>query len=395
MVDQQRYEAQRQELDADELIHEARQVAGLRDFGPFEFETALRKLLDCFAKDMALSIQGMSLLKADVVRLLVNRLRMQRDIEAHPEILDEDVSDPFIIIGLPRSGTTKLHKMLSAPESVQKTLFWKMLNPAPFPDAKTGELDPRIVAVMNSGLLTDDKPDMNAAHRIALEEVEEEGLVYQMSFKEFAWDVLLNSPDYFDWVMSESSADNYRLAKTVFQYLQWQDGGKRGRPWVFKSVPHLAHLESLMECFPNATLIQPHRNPHSCIPSFAKFTTELSQIYAESVDKHERGRHTLRSWSIAMDRFLDARDRLTINDRILDVDYEMVRNDPMQIIRDAYARSPHTLSDEAERTMLAWHVQNEQGKHGRHAYSLEEFGLSDADIEEEFGHYINQFIRRP
>ena len=113
MLDQQRYEAQRLELDADKFIAEAQQVAGLTDFGPFEFETALGKLLDGFAKDMPLSDQGMSILKSDIVRLLVNRLRMQRDVKAHPEILREDVSDPFIIIGLPRSGTTKLHKMTS------------------------------------------------------------------------------------------------------------------------------------------------------------------------------------------------------------------------------------------------------------------------------------------
>ncbi|OCC22889.1 hypothetical protein MB02_14040 [Croceicoccus estronivorus] len=394
MLDQQRYQLQRQNLNADELIGEARRVSGLTDFGPFDFETALRKLLDCAARDMPLTHQGMSLIKADIVRLLVNRLRMQRDIEAHPEILEEDVSDPFVIIGLPRSGTTKLHKMLSAPESVQKTLFWKMLNPAPFPDAKPGELDPRITAVMNSGLLTDDKPDMNAAHRIALEEVEEEGLVYQMSFQEFAWDVLLNSREYFDWVMSRSSAENYRLAKTVFQYLQWQDGGRRGRPWVFKSVPHLAHLDALMESFPNATLIQPHRHPRSCIPSFAKFTTELSGIYVESVDKTRRGEHTLRTWAIAMDRFMDMRRNLAIEDRILDVDYDMVRRNPMQVIRDAYARSPHELSDEADRSMLAWHTQNEQGKHGSHTYSLQEFGLTEADIERDFGRYIDGYIGR-
>lgn len=392
MLDKQRYEAQRSELNSDNLIAEATGFAGLSDFGPFEFKTALNTLLDCFASDMPLSDQGLVLLKADIVRVLVNRLRMQRDIKAHPEILHEDVSDPFIVLGLPRSGTTKLHKMLSAPDTVQKTLFWKILNPAPFPQAQKGEPDPRIAAVANSGLLTDDKPDMNAAHRIAVEEVEEEGLVYQMSFKDFTWGVLLNSPRYFDWVMSESSAENYALAKTVFQYLQWQDGGKRGRPWVFKSVPHLAYMDSLLESFPNATLIQPHRDPHQCIPSFAKFTSALAGIYADSVDKHRHGAETLRNWRVAMDRYLDVREHLKLDDRILDVDYDMVRQDPMQIIREAYGRSPYELSDEADRKMEAWHILNEQGMHGKHQYSLEEFGLTDTDIEENFGGYIQRFI---
>lgn len=392
MLDRTRYEAQRQELDGERLVTEAKQTAGLTDFGPFEFMPALTKLLDCFARDMPLSANGIALLKADIVRLLVNRLRMQKDIEAHPEILEEDVSDPFVIVGLPRSGTTKLHKMLSAPGTVQKTLFWKLLNPAPFPHAEPGALDPRIAAVMNSGLLTDDKPDMNAAHRIALEEVEEEGLVYQMSFKDFAWDMLLNSGEYFNWLMSESSEENYRLARTVFQYLQWQDGGKRKRPWVFKSVAHLAYLDSLIKIFPNVTLIQTHRDPSACIPSFAKFTTELSYIYADTVDKHQHGEHTLTSWSVALDRFLETRERLALDGRILDVDYDVVRNDPMRAIRDAYALSPHDLTESAAQAMEAWHLHNEQGKHGKHEYSLEEFGLSDADIEQCFGSYRARFL---
>jgi len=392
LLDQQRREAQHLELDADKLIVAAQQKACLSDFGPFEFKSALRKLLYFVARDMPLSEQGIVLLKDDIVRILVNRLRMQRDIATHPEILEEDVSDPFIIIGLPRSGTTKLHKMMSAPNNVQKTLFWKMLNPAPFPNANMGEPDLRISGVSDSGLLTDDKPDMEAAHRIAVEEVEEEGLVYQMSFKDFTWSVLINNREYFDWIMAQSSADNYRLAKTVFQYLQWQDGGKRGRPWVFKSVPHLAYVDSLLASFPNATLIQPHRDPHKCIPSFAKFTSALAGIYTDSLDMSEHGAETLRSWSIAMDRYLRVRERLGLDDRILDVDYEMVRSDPMQIIRNAYALSPYTLTDDADQKMAAWHADNEQGKHGQHTYSLAEFGITEAQIRTNFGPYMRRFI---
>ena len=394
MLDQDRYETQSLELNAEKFIHEAQSVTGLTDFGPFEFEAALRKLLDCFSKEMPLSLQGMALLKSDMVRLLVNRLRMQNDIKAHPEILDEDVSDPFIIIGLPRSGTTKLHKMLSTPNNVQKTLFWKIQNPAPFPDTNPGELDPRIAAMTGSGLLTDNDPERDAAHSTHIGDVEEEGLVYQMSFKDFTWSVLLDSPEYFEWIMSESCVEGYLLAKRVFQYLQWQDGGKRNRPWIFKSVPHLMYIDTLMETFPNATLIQPHRDPHKCIPSFAKFSDGLISIYADSLnDKHEHGAETLKTWSVAMQRYLDVRDRLKLDDRILDVDYEMVREDPMSIIRQAYARSSYELTAEADQKMLDWHNQNIQGKHGRHEYSLEEYGLSDADIEQNFSQYMTRFIQ--
>jgi hypothetical protein len=89
---------------------------------------------------------------------------------------------------------------------------------------------------------------------------------------------------------------------------------------------------------------------------------------------------------------LQVRQRLGLDGRILDVDYEMVRSDPMQIIRDAYALSPHTLTDDAGQKMLAWHHENEQGKHGQHTYSLAEFGLTDTQIQSNFGTYMQRFI---
>lgn len=375
------------------LSADAQQITGLSDFGPFEWKTALRKLLSCIETEMPLGEQGNAVIKADVVRILVNRLRMQADINRHPEILDEDVSDPFVIIGLPRSGTTKLHKMLSAPDNVQKTLFWRLWNPAPFPDARPGTIDPRIAAMGSSSLLTKDNPVADAAHHMEECEVEEEGVLYQMTFKDYAWDQILTIPSYFNWVMSEPSIDTYRYVKTVFQYLQWQDGGKRGRPWVFKSVAYIANLESLLACYPKATLIQPHRDPRRCLPSFAKFTHGLTGMYIDQMDKHRHGSEALRTWTIAIERYMDARHRLNLDDRIIDVDYEQVRSDPMSIMQMAYELSPYELNVHTREKMLEWHNSNEQGRYGKHRYSLQEFGLHEDDIERGFGKYSRRFIR--
>ena len=126
MPGQDRYQEIRRELDAEQFVATARKITGLSDFGTEAWREPLNKLLDCAAHDVGFHAQGLEAFKADMVRTLVNRLRMEKDIRQHPEILDEDVSDPIIIIGLPRSGTTKMHKMLSAPDNVQKTtpLAW-------------------------------------------------------------------------------------------------------------------------------------------------------------------------------------------------------------------------------------------------------------------------------
>src|SRR5690606_6163617 len=72
-------------------------------------------------------------------RLLVNRLRFAEDLAHHPEILDEDVSDPIVVIGFPRSGTTVLQRMMSADPAMQSLKLWRLLNPAPFPGEAPGE----------------------------------------------------------------------------------------------------------------------------------------------------------------------------------------------------------------------------------------------------------------
>ena len=92
-----------------------------------------------------------------------------------------------------------------------------------------------------------------------------------------------------------------------------------------------------------------------------------------------------------MERYVEARERLRLNDRILDVKYEQIRSDPMTAIRAIYQRTGRTLSWEAEHKMTDWHNQNEQGRYGKHDYSLDEFGLNQAAIRNAFAGYLNKF----
>ena len=386
-----RYEELRRALDTGALIESARAQAGLNDFGDESFLEPIATLLDCIARDVDLHAQGLEMLKASVVRCLVNRLRMQEDIVRHPEILDEDVSDPIIVIGMGRSGTTKLHSLLSVADDVQKTYFWRLWNPARFPDTVPGQPDPRIAAANFSEMLSDDKPELDAAHHIDHEAPDEEWMLYFYTFDDWGWCQALPTSSYFDWVMARSSLRPYRYVKQILQYLQWQDGGKRGRPWVLKTVGYIAHMDSLLDCYPNATLVHPHRDPRDTIPSYAKFLSGMA-IYSNHVDPNITGRETLRWWKLAMDRYLDARNRLELNGRILDVGYEQVRNDPMMIVKAVYQKAGRTLSVDTEQKMAAWNSSHEQGKHGKHEYSLDEFGLTEAMVDSAFDEYISRFI---
>lgn len=394
MPQQDRHEALRRELDADQLIKNAQEKAGLSDFGSMKFYPSLCKFLACAIHDIAFHEQGMGLFIADVERFLINRLRMQDDLKKHPEILEEDVSDPIIVIGLARSGTTKLQKMLSAPDNVHKVYFWRTWNPSRFPNAVPGKPDPRIAAADFSQLNSADNPIIDAAHHMESQEVEEEWILYMHTFEEWALTQTLPIPSFFDWVMPRPSIGSFRHVKVMMQYLQWQDGGKRDQPWIMKSVGYIANLDSLLECYPDATLVHAHRDPRDTIPSFAKFLSGVWSLYAENVDPHFVGAETQRTWQIAVERYLEARDRLKLDERILDVGYDQIRSDPMSIIRKIYARSPHRLTAEAEQKMADWHNTNEQGRYGKHEYTLKELGLSDDGIDKAFAAYIHRFIQR-
>ena len=394
MYQQERYQALRRELDEEAFIASAKKLTGLSDFGPYPFRESLRGLLDCAARDTNFHEQGLAAFKGDMVRSLVNRLRMTDDIRRHPEILLEDVSDPIIVIGLGRSGTTKLHKMLSAPDSVQKTLFWRLWNPARFPDAAPGQPDPRIRAVGTSNVLSADNPVMEAGHRIAEQEVEEDWTLYTFGCQDWLWCQFMYVPSCFDWVMANSSLEVYRDVKVMLQYLQWQDGGKQGRPWILKSVGHIANMEALLECYPKATLVHPHRDPRSTIPSYSKLMTASWPRYGHPVDLHVTGTEVLKQWRTAIARYLKSRDQMGLDGRIIDVKYEQVREDPISVIRQIYQRAGIPLSAEAEQKMIDWHNSNEQHAAGAFKYSLEEFGLTEAKIDTAFAEYIRRFIER-
>ena len=395
-----RYEELRKKLDPDRLIAVAQKNAGLDDFGDEGFIEPYRKLLDCVARDVDFSDSGLEDFKYHIVRCLVNKLRITRDFREHPEILEEDVSDPIVVIGLPRTGTTKMQRILSAlpADQIQKTYLWQMLNPAPFPEARPGAPDPRIAAAAMGRFTSDDRPEYQAAHSVTAEEPEEDGLVCDSTFDDWVWSsVFAPSLHYYEWVIQRPHRENYRHLHRMYQYLQWQNGGRRGatgrdRRWVTKNVQHIAYMGELLEFFPKATLIHCHRSPLVSIPSLAKLSMEMWRPVIRQVDPVFTGQAMFKWWHAATERYLAAREKLNLNDRIIDIQYERIRNDAINVVQEIYRSIGAPLDAGQLRYVVDWEIDNEQHKHGQHSYSLEEFGLSRERLESSFAEYIQRFI---
>lgn len=402
-----RYEELHKALDPGKLMAEAREEAGLSDFGDLGFVDSMTRMLDRAAREVDFTAEGLKVYRGDINRFLVNRLRVQDDIRRHPEILREDVSDPLIIIGLPRSGTTKLQRMMANDPHLQKLYMWQMWNPAPLPGAIAGQPDPRMAAVGigigDAAVAGDEAARVHAmaqaAHATAMAAVEEEFVFFDFTLDETAAGFNTQIPlvSYQDWEVGKPDRETvrraYRYVRTLLQYRQWQDGGKRGRPWILKAVMHHPNMDTLLECFPDATLVHCHRDPLDSIPSLAKMMWAVWSTKA-NVDKKLAGREFLKWGSMGIARYLDARERLHLDGRILDVKYDSIRNDVMPAIRQGYQRAGWELTAAAEQAMRQWEQENEQGKHGRHSYSLEELGLTAQMIDQAFAKYIGRFIER-
>ena len=393
------YTDKRSALDADAVLADARHIAGLTYFGDDRFMDALHAMLDCYAQDIQVDELGLVRVRETIVRQLVNRARFERDLVQHPEIRDEDVCDPIVILGMPRSGTTKMHRMLGVDPNLLKTYMWQMLNPAPFPGWERGGPDARIAAARSDEPLiqaTEENPALRAGHVYGAEEVQSDLWLAALTFNDtFYSSFRPPSPAYHHYLLERerpSNRDNFEYVAGLYRYLQWQQVGRKNRRWLMKNEALLGFVGDFLQVHPNATFVHLHRDPRVAIPSLVKLTTEMSRPLFDDITPSDMVFTIVERLSILSHRYLRLRDQLELDDRILDVPYEKIRNDPMPVYRELYRRAGHELTAESEALMLAYERENEQGKHGAHVYSLEMFGLSDRIIEQHFSQYIRRFI---
>ena len=179
----------------------------------------------------------------------------------------------------------------------------------------------------------------------------------------------------------------YAFHRQLVQHLEY---GSPGRRWVFKAPGHLFGLAALLETYPDARIVQTHRNPLTVVASLASHTTVLRRAFSDRVDPHAVGRDWTGRWARALDTFLDTRDRQD-QDRFLDVDYDAIETRPLATVERIYAWLGWSLTDTARETMQAFLDANPKNKHGAHRYSLEAYGLDPTTERARFSAYVKRF----
>lgn len=370
----------------------AAEVAELSDFGDDRFVEGLDRYLASVRREAGLSALGEAIVHADLQGLLVNRLRFENDLKRHPEILDEEISGVLVITGLPRTGTTKLHQLIGRDPAVNSLPFWRILNMAPLPGSAAKQPDPRI-AIAESVVAAQAvmAPDILSAHASQAMEPEEDIFVMRMTFESQANAMFDHVPSYYAWLERQPTGYSYRYLKRLLQYAQWQDGSRRACPWILKSPLHLSQMDVLLETFGDVSFVQCHRDPAITLPSTMRLYEVMWSGRGGSTDPQAISRMMLSRWQREIDCGLSLRERLGHRLRILDVPYRFIAEDGTRAITAVYDFWQRPLTQETLDAMADWNLRNPQHRFGPHAYSLDRYGLSEADVAAAFRPYKDWF----
>ena len=383
------------QFDETEILTEAKARAGLTRFGSDEFREPLRVLLASLGRS-PLHPLGAQILRRSTLWSLISRLRAQYWFEKHPEIEDERIEAPLVVVGMMRSGTTLMQRLLASDSRHYAALGWEVRAPAPKPGAWPAFPDPRIaVAEKESEQARVHAPELFAIHPSYAHQAEEEIVFLADAFLSHVPEASCDLPHYRAWLDNQDFRPAYDYLYRMLQLLQWQKkqrGEERGR-WILKTPAHLGYLDNLFARFSDAVVIHMHRDPLATIPSGASLNTTLWRMHAHDVDPHRVGRQWIERMAWANQRAMSIRNQLEGGrGSFIDVSFRDLVSDPFAQVHQIYERAGIDPSREADEAMTAWLRDNAREKFPRHEYGPETFGLTSQEIRETFASYTERFL---
>lgn len=375
-------------MDVDSLIAGAVQRAGLDDFGDPSFRDGLERLIASLDAEAELTDLGRTILGHRLDTLLVNRLRVEAELAAHPDIAEERIEGPLVIVGLPRTGTTALSQILAADPAIRSLRLWESSDPVPPPEADTQDHDPRIAAAA-AGLraMYDTFPQMRALYDQSPTGPTECQDLLGMAFRTAHFDGMAHVPSYTEWVVGCDMTPAYRTHRRTLQLLQWHCPP---RLWHLKTPVHALSLDALLETYPDARLLWTHRDPAAVLGSVCSLIRYTRSWVSDRDDAGTLGAEQVALWREAMRRAMEVRDAVG-EDRFADVFFDELDSDPVATVERAYRRLDLPFGEAGRSRVAAWAADHHRGDRGVHRYALEDFGLDGAEVRAAFSFYRRRF----
>ena len=385
-------------FNVDSLKQDAQKKTALHDFGSNSFCEPLDVLAECLNREAKLNAVGQYMMRKLLVDLLAERLRIQDFTQRSPKSLDEKIEKPLFVIGLPRSGTTFLFNLLCQDPNSVWIKHWELCLPPQhlYGDRLSQEEKHRLIQSCRQDLWLFKflVPHIEKVHPVDITGPDECSYLLHRGFVNPLFAVYANIPTYLQWIEStwlkdeKASIDLYQYYCQQIQILQYRNNhnsrGKDRTHWVFKSPVHITSLDSILTVFPDACFVHIHRDPLETVPSNCSLIAMMRGIFSDDVFLEDIGHQWLEWLSKAAKNVRTIRqDNPDMN--ITDIEYDQFINNPVATIREVYQRFDYAFPKTLEETLRRYILDHPKGKHGRHVYSLEQFGLNIGKIRQSFG----------
>ncbi|MDT5139956.1 MAG: hypothetical protein QOD58_4218 [Mycobacterium sp.] len=368
----------------DDLHASAAKLTGLDDFGSDDdnYREALGVLLDSYQREAGLTVLGSKMNRFFLRGALVARLLSESAWKQYPAYADVPVQRPIFVTGLPRTGTTALHRLLGADPAHQGLHLWLAEFPQPRPPRDTWESNPwyrQLDAQFSQH--HEENPEYTGLHFMAAYELEECWQLLRQSLHSVSYETLAHLPSYAQWLSHQDWTPAYHRHRRNLQLIGLNDGDKR---WVLKNPSHLFALDALMATYPDALVIQTHRPVETIMASMCSLAQHTAEEWSTNFAGAQIGADAVETWSRGLERFNSARAQYD-SAQFCDVDYHQLIADPLGTVAEVYRHFGLPLTDEARQAMEASHAESQTGPRApKHKYSLADYGLTAEAVKERF-----------
>lgn len=374
-----------QALDAQQMLAAALKRAGRRSFADRSFVRPLQRLIASCNAESDLNALGRNAVKFEIRRSLHNLLEFERRERADAQLLSRPIERPIFITGMPRSGSTFLHRLLVRDPAVAAPLSWRLVHPHPSSTGRLGESLDRARVQAQFYLMRLLAPELNSLHEVAAGEPEECTDITAQVFQSLRYDSVYRVPSYQDWLQHHGHIEAYRFHKRFLQHLDAQQPGRR---WILKSPDHVFALEDIHAVYPDAHWVFIHRDPVAVLASVARLTEVLRRPFAHHVDLAEIGQQVCASWLDGAQRMMRA---AAGSSSILHLHYREIVSDPQKSVDRLFRHGGHAASGEARARMRKWLGSRSNRRHRPRRYDLASFGLHPEMLRAQFKPYTDAF----
>jgi Sulfotransferase family len=379
-------------LESDSLYTQARLRTRLEDFGDPPIEPVLTVLVNSLETEAHLHPHGRFLMRLHLQELLETRLRLTQAWNGRSETAKASVIErPIFITGLPRSGSTFLHELLAEDPENRAPRVWEVMFPIPIGSKHPKRIDPRVrKAEACLWWFRRLAPGADSVYPIRAWTPHECVAIHSYTLLSEEFVSTCHVPSYEAFLHAADLGPTYRWQRRFLEYLQV---GRSDRRWVLKSPDHIYGLDKLLTVFPDATIIQTHRNPVEVVHSQIRLTKVLEAMFARPREREQLAiseAQKIEQMLGYITRFRDAYPNAA--GQFIDVTYRELVSDPLAVVRRIYDRHDIAVTEvAAERMRRLASARSRYRKAHRDNSPLADLGLHCAAYMDQFEDYCTRF----